>query len=306
MKRILGLSLVFIASGGLFSCKPSHKLTAVPSAISSSPKEEDLQYESYLYGKSVVHTLLIPASSHFLITPALSPSLSRLESLAQKHHAIAAINGGYFDPENRKSTAIVVQQGVLVGDPRQNERLMHNPKLAPYLKQILNRTEFRRFRCGQTTRYDIALHSEPSPIGCRLVDALGGGPRLLPKVTLVQERFADAAKGKVIRDPLGSSQPNARSAIGITRDGSILLVMVAQRPQFPLTSGMSLPALAAFMRTLGVEKAMNLDGGSSSCLYYKGKTVYGKVNEKGRWVKRELLSILLIQKINKNTSQPST
>jgi exopolysaccharide biosynthesis protein len=60
------------------------------------------------------------------------------------------------------------------------------------------------------------------------------------------------------------------------------------------------------MRTLGVEKAMNLDGGSSSCLYYKGKTVYGKVNDKGSWVKRELFSILFIQKINKNTSQPST
>ena len=302
MKRILSLSLVFIALGSLFSCKAAYKLTSAPSEISSSPKEKDLQYKSYSYGQSVVHTLLIPANSHFLITPALSPSLSRLESLAQKHRAIAAINGGYFDPENQKSTAMVVQQGVMVGDPRQNERLMHNPKLAPYLKQILNRTEFRRYRCGEITRYDIALHSEPAPVGCQLIDALGGGPRLLPKVTLVQEGFVDSAKGKVIRDPLGSSQPNARSAIGITHDGSIFLVMVSQKPQTPFISGMSLPALAAFMRTLGVEKAMNLDGGSSSCLYYKGKTVYGRVNEQGNWVKRELLSILFIQKINKNTS----
>jgi hypothetical protein len=228
VKKILDLSLVFIALGGLLSCQPAHKLTSAPSATSSSPKEKDIQYQSYPYGQSIVHTLLIPANSHFLITPALSPSLSRLEILAQKHHAIAAINGGYFDPENRKSTAIVVQQGVLVGNPRQNERLMHNPKLAPYLKQILNRTEFRRYHCGQTTHYDIVLHSEPLPVGCRLVDALGGGPRLLPKVTLVQEGFVDSAKGKVLRDPLGSSQPNARSAIGITRDESIVLVMVAQ------------------------------------------------------------------------------
>jgi len=182
----------------------------------------------------------------------------------------------------------------LVADPRQNGRLMHNPKLAPYLKKILNRTEFRRYRCGQTVRYDIALHSEPSPTGCQLLDALGGGSGLLPELTLVQEGFLDFANGKVIRDPLGSRQANARSAVGITRDGSILVVMVAQKPEAPITSGMSLPALAAFMKAKGVEKAMNLDGGSSSCFYYKGKTIYGKVDQKGNWVRRELLSVLLI------------
>ena len=188
-----------------------------------------------------------------------------------------------------------MQQGVWVADPRQNKRLMNNPKLLPYLQKILNRTEFRRYRCGQTRRYDIALHREASPTGCQLLDALGGGPRLLPELTEVEEGFVDFANGKIIRDPLGSKQPNARSAIGITRDGSLLVVMVAQKPEAPTPSGLSLPALAAFMKTQGVEQAMNLDGGSSSSFYYKGKTVYGKVNEKGNWVRRELFSVLLIQ-----------
>jgi exopolysaccharide biosynthesis protein len=47
------------------------------------------------------------------------------------------------------------------------------------------------------------------------------------------------------------------------------------------------------MKTLGVEKAMNLDGGSSSSLYYKGKTLYGKVDEKGNLVRRSVKSVLL-------------
>jgi hypothetical protein len=205
------------------------------------------------------------------------------------------VGRGFFDPENQKSTSYIMRQEVLVADPRQNERLINNPKLVPYLQKILNRTEFRRYRCDQTIRYDIALRSEPSPPGCRIADVLGGGPRLLPKLTLVEEGFVDFVKGEVVRDPLGSSQPNARSAIGITRDGDLLLVMVAQNPDASTTSGLSLPALAAFMKAKGVEKAMNLDGGSSSCFYYKGKTVYGKVNEKGNPVKRELLSVLLIQ-----------
>jgi exopolysaccharide biosynthesis protein len=70
--------------------------------------------------------------------------------------------------------------------------------------------------------------------------------------------------------------------------------MVAQKPEAPTTSGMSFQALAAFMKALGVEKAMNLDGGSSSSLYYNGKTLYGKVDDKGNSVRRPVKSVLLI------------
>jgi len=266
----------------------------MPSSAVLPPPQKDIQYESYTIEQSVVHTLLIPASSHFSVTPAVSQEVSTLESFAQKHQAVAAINGGFFDPVNQKSTSIVVVEGVLVANPNQNERLIDNPKLAPYLKKIFNRTEFRRYLCGQTIRYDISLHTEPPLPGCRLVDVLGGGPRLLPELSSLQEGFLDFSNGEVIRDPLGSSQPNARSAVGITRDGSVLWMMVAQKPEAPTTSGMSLQALAAFMKTKGVEEAMNLDGGSSSSFYYKGKTFYGKVNENGNPVKRPVKSALLI------------
>ncbi|AFZ16333.1 phosphodiester glycosidase family protein [Allocoleopsis franciscana] len=289
------LSLSLMGFGILLSCKPDRKPTSFPSSAVSPSAEQGLQYQTHRIQQSVVHTLLIPASSRFGVTPAISSGLSSLESFAQKHGAIAAINGGFFDPENQQSTSYVMQQGVWVADPRQNKRLMNNPKLMPYFQKILNRTEFRRYRCGQTIRYDIALHSQAPPTGCQLLDALGGGPRLLPELTEIPEGFLAFANGKIIRDPLGSKQPNARSAIGITRDGSLLVVMVAQKPEAPTASGLSLPALAAFMKAQGVEQAMNLDGGSSSSFYYKGKTVYGKVNEKGTWVKRELFSVLLIQ-----------
>ncbi len=294
MRKIVLLSLMIIGLGVLLSCRPQRQLPSFSDSADSSPDQKDIEYRVHTLKQSIVHTLLIPASSRFLLTPIIAQPLSPLENIARKHHAIAAINGGFFDPENQKSTSYVIEQGVLVADPRQNKRLMNNPKLAPYIQKILNRTEFRRYRCGSTARYDIALHSEPSPPGCQRLEALGGGPRLLPELTLVQEGFLDFANGKAMRDPLGHNQPNARSAIGITRDGSIFVVMVAQKPEAPTTSGMSLPALAAFMKANGVEKAMNLDGGSSSCFYYKGKTVYGKVDQKGNWVRRELLSVLLI------------
>ena len=300
VRKIFWLSLILLGLGVLLLSIPHSKLPEPPSSVVLPLPEKDIRYDSHTLGQSVVHTLLIPASSRFSVTPAVSQQLSTLESFAQKHQAIAAINGAFFDPANRKSTSIVVRQGQLVADPSQNERLMNNPKLGPYLKKILNRTEFRRYLCGQTVRYDIALHNEAPLPGCQLVDSLGGGPRLLPELTSLQEGFLDFSNGKVIRDPLRSSQPDARTAIGITRDGSLLWVMVAQKPEAPTHAGMSLQRLATFMKSLGVEKAMNLDGGSSSSLYYKGKTFYGKVNAKGHLIKRSVKSVLLIQETSEN------
>lgn len=276
-----GLNLI------LFSCKeqpPKVTLTASP-----TPKPE-IQYKSYTLEKSIVHTLLIPAASHFSVTPAISPELDSLESFAQKHNALAAINGGFFDPENSQSTSSIIVQGQQVADPRNNDRLINNPNLAPYLPKILNRSEFRRYRCGSSWRYDITFHTAPTPTGCQLIDALGGGPGLLP-LTLVEEGFLAVANGETIRDALGSSQGNARSAVGI-KGSNIIFVMVAQSQS---TAGMSLQALSNFMKTLGVEKAINLDGGSSSALYYKGKTISGKLDEKGKPSQRPVKSVLLIQ-----------
>lgn len=269
---------------------------SLPSFAVQPAKATAIQYKSYVLPQSIVHTLFIPAESQFLVTPTLSSKLDFLESFAQKHKAIAALNGGFFDPVNHKSTSYVVLQGKQVADPKQNERLINNPDLAPYLNKIFNRTELRRYLCGQNIRYDITQHDELVPKDCQLVDALGGGPGLLPDNTSVQEGFLDTANGKVIKDALGSNQANARTAVGITYDGSMIWVMVAQKPETSTTSGLSLPALANFMKTLGVEKAMNLDGGSSSAFYYRGKTLYGKVNAAGKQVKRPVKSVLLVQK----------
>jgi len=300
VKKIFLLSLILTFLGVILLLNPNREPSVSPSKVAQSTLQKNLRYESYTKEQNVVHTLLIPSFSRFSVRIALSEDLSTLESFAKKHQAVAVINGGFFDPQNGKSTAIIVVQGQMVADPSRNERLMNNPQLKPYLQKILNRTEFRRYRCGAKVRYDIVLHTEETPSECQLEDTLGGGPSLLPKLTLVQEGFLDFSKSEVIRDPLGSSQPNARSAVGITDDGSILLVMVAQKPESPTNSGMSLQELAEFMKNLGVEKAMNLDGGSSSSFYYNGKNFYGKVKENGNVVKRSVLSVLLIQETSEN------
>ncbi len=103
--------------------------------------------------------------------------------------------------------------------------------------------------------------------------------------------------GAKTRDAIGSDNPNARSAIGITEAGDIILAMVAQKPQKPLNSGISLTGLTDFLSSRGVVKAMNLDGGSSSSLYYDGRVVYGKVDKNGQEIQRSIKSVLLVKRI---------
>lgn len=264
-------------------------------ASAQSESKQELIYKSELLPHSIVHMLIVPDRHQLEIATASEPALTHLPDFAQKHQAIAAINAGFFDPNNQKTTSYVINQGQIVADPRENERLVNNPQLMPQMKQILDRSEFRIYACGEESRYDIVLHSEPIPPNCQLKDAVGGGPQLLPTNTSEREAFIVSQDKKVIKDALGSSQPNARSAIAITGDRRVIFLMVAQKPDSPNDSGMSLTEMATFLKNLGAEKAINLDGGSSASLYYQGQTAYGKVDKQGNHLKRPVKSVLLIK-----------
>jgi exopolysaccharide biosynthesis protein len=112
----------------------------------------------------------------------------------------------------------------------------------------------------------------------------------LPDSTAIEEGFFDPATG---RDAIGSQSANARSAVGITAEGAIVLVMVAQLPGGS-PSGLSLPDLANLMAERGVVQALNLDGGSSATLIANGTPHYGRLNQSGEWVQRPVKSILWV------------
>jgi Phosphodiester glycosidase len=280
------LALLFhILSPSFSASSPRFITQPLPEAIASSILP---QYQLESLPEANVHLVTFSPDR---LTIAVSDRLETVEQFAAQAGAIATLNAGFFDPQNQKSTSFVTLNGEQVADPRQNERLMENPGLLPYLDRILNRTELRRYRCIQLERFDLARHLDPVPANCEIVDAIGGGPQLLPELTLEQEGFFDAQTG---RDPLGRGQRNARTAIGLTPDGKMIWVMVAQKSEASTSSGMSLVELADYMKGLGVEKAMNLDGGSSSSLYWDDQAFYGKVDGQGKRVVRSVKSVLML------------
>ena len=82
---------------------------------------------------------------------------------------------------------------------------------------------------------------------------------------------------------------NPRTAIGLTADGRIALVVVDGRQSGSV--GMSLGELANFFQRLGVDSAMNLDGGGSSSMVVKGRVV----NHPSDGFERSVTNALLVK-----------
>lgn len=183
-----------------------------------------------------------------------------------------------------------------MADPRQNPRLIENPDLQTILPAILNRSEFRIYNCADGVEYDIATHGAPIPAPCTLVDVVGAGPQLLPALTGYEEGFmADNNAGERVRDALGSQWPNARSAVGLKADGTVVLAIATQLRDADRATGLTLAQMAEFLASLGVTKALNLDGGSSTALYFDGHTDFGKLDAEGAPIERPIKSVLVVR-----------
>lgn len=294
---LLGLGVVGVALKQLHT--PSAKANqssaqSLPNRKNAveAPDTSTLQARHFTYSRSwgtayVAHSIAAPVSV------AVAEDLQPIDSFVSPTQRAYIINGGFFDPQNGKTTSHLIAQGEVVGDPANNERLVENPALAPYLPQILNRSEFRSYRCTDqgSLRYDIVFHNAPVPENCTVESAIGAGPQLLPEDTSVAEAFVDYENGQLTRDAIGSMQPNARSAIGLNDAGEIYLIMIQQDGN---SSGLTLAGLAEFAASLGVTKLLNLDGGSSASIRFPdGQTYSGQVDVEGDPIQRPVKSVIL-------------
>ena len=103
------------------------------------------------------------------------------------------------------------------------------------------------------------------------VDLLGGNPLLL-------RDGAPQSQDHVGAGAFFARQP--RTAVGVTSDGRLLLVVVDGR-QGGYSAGMTLVELADLLARLGARDAINLDGGGSSTMYVNG-LVANRPSDAGR------------------------
>ena len=85
-----------------------------------------------------------------------------------------------------------------------------------------------------------------------------------------------------------STYRHPRTALGITADGKLMLVTVDGRQS--ISRGISLSDLSALMKRLGAVNAINLDGGGSTTMSYRG----GVINSPSGGVQRAVADGLLV------------
>lgn len=111
--------------------------------------------------------------------------------------------------------------------------------------------------------------------------AVSGGPYLIKegKVFIDRQRFSKSF----------SSMKAPRTAVGYTKSGNLVLITVDGRQKG--ANGATLPELAKLMSEHGAYNAMNLDGGSSTQMVYKGKVVNSPTTRGGNRVTNALVIV---------------
>lgn len=211
-----------------------------------------------------LYIIKIPKERNSNIRPYVTKFLTYNKDVYAQTGAELVINAGYFDPKNQATTSYVIIDKEVVLDPKTNSSLMNNNTLYPHLDTILNRTEFRVLNCQGEIRYDITAHNAKTPFRCEIVHSIQAGPMIYPDLKLSREYFVTKDKnGNVTRDSITALKKCARTAIGI-KDGDIYIIIAN------IYHKLTLPALYQICQNLGLEKAMNFDGGGSTSLNYKG------------------------------------
>lgn len=178
---------------------------------------------------------------------AESSELKPTSQLALEHHALVAVNGGFFDMKNGGATDFIQVDNKVVNHTRKKSD-RGNALLLVSKKEV-------KIKAATDTLYEAG----------RYPNVMLSGPLLI----------ADSSPYPLTKNAFNDNR-HPRTAIALTGDGKLLLFVVDGRNKS--SHGMNLHELSSILRWLGAKEAMNLDGGGSSTLYIKGATENGVVN----------------------------
>ncbi len=202
----------------------------------------------------VINLIEIDPGKGVKVGIAISDGTKKTSRIASEHHALAAINGSYFDMKHGNSVCFLKTGRQVIDTTTIDEFKLRvtgaiyerkgKMKLIPWSRQI---EKIYKRKVGTI---------------------LASGPLLLK-----DGRVCDwSLCGK---DFVRTKHP--RSAVCMTKDGKILLVTVNGRFQGRV-EGVNIPELAHLLRVLGGKDALNLDGGGSTTLWLSGAPDNGVVN----------------------------
>lgn len=242
----------------------------------------DINYDNGIY-----HIVLKGEKIKKKIKVYASETLKTNKEIHKAANALLTINAGFFDPSNGKTISYVVMDGQTMEDPIMNENLLTNTFLNKNLNKILNRTEFRVVDCYGKLKYEIVPHNTKEDFECYVKEAVQGGPLILPELRLEEELFVVKDGDKIVRESSSVLHKTSRTVLGLKNGELHILIITDENP-------MDMYEVQKLCKKLGFERAMGLDGGSSTSFDYKNEI--SVISKKGDGAGRELKSFIYIKK----------
>lgn len=218
--------------------------------------------QEYFHSNQNISILEIPKDSDYQLQYAYAVRRTKTSAMAQKHNALAAINGSFFDMDKHNPICYLRINGEEVG--------INTPG-----KDTINR---KYYQYGTMALADCA--SDNGPLAHILhTDSARLWERTLNYTNIMTAGPLLIFQGEVqpMRNDLSfvNSRHN-RTAIGILPNGNILMITVDGRTKN--AAGMTLDELIQTLQWLGCTEALNMDGGGSTTMYVKDLPYSGIVN----------------------------
>ena len=155
----------------------------------------------------------------------------------RKTNVVGAINAGGYDMSNGRPSGAFIMSGTQINEPT-------------------------------GTTFWIDASGDAHITDAQKCNAALAEGNVLEAVASFGDIFVDGHA----RSDLDNSTRASRTAIGIKADGTVVMFMVDGR-QAPYSVGMTMAEVAASMEDLGCVQAINLDGGGSTTLYFRGEVI---------------------------------
>ena len=171
----------------------------------------------------------------------------RIDDLCAKYNAAGGMNGGGFEDaggtgKGGKPFGLVISQG--------KQLCRHTPN-GEASSIVIGFDENNKLIVGKYKSEEIE--------GLKLRDAMAFNYALVQDGAAVQNKNVKVAY-------------TTRTALGQDADGRVLMLVIKGRE--PDSLGATLDELAEIMLQFGAVNAANLDGGTSTCLYLNGESIY--------------------------------
>jgi len=249
--------------------------------------KDDIKYDYDQENKFHIYKIDLDTYGKKLKPFVSKEGLKTTGDVFKENDFLFALNGGFFDFNNKNSVSYIVENGVVTNTPFEDTNLILALGKQNRLEGVLNRAEFRIIEEEKSGKlsFDINNHFVPVQKGYKIKYSLQGGPLMGEDLNLENEGFLVYDENGLPKEQYADVlKKRPRTIIALKDDYLYVILYTTFAPA-------TISEANHQLKKYKFDKIMALDGGGSTSLNYKDKEI-SSANGK----QREVKSFLVIEK----------